>query len=106
MNNYMMSPRRVGATAGDRTRHCHCHENMNRALNPGEFFTFEEFQSDGQSGWTCLESFLHQSPSVPHSPWRVQMDARSRTSVTFHVFPLLVEGPDFENCIRRRVAVE
>jgi hypothetical protein len=26
--------------------------------------------------------------------------------VTFHVFPLLVEGPDFENRIRRRVAVE
>ncbi len=79
---------------------------MNRALNPGEFFTFEEFQSDGQSGWTCLESFLHQSPSVPHSPWRVQMDARSRTSVLFHVSPLLVEVPDFENRIRRRISVE
>jgi len=49
VNNYMMSPRRVGATAGARARHCHCHENMNRALNPGEFFTFEEFQSNGQS---------------------------------------------------------
>jgi hypothetical protein len=56
VNNYMMSPRRVGATAGARARHCHCHENMNRALNPGEFFTFEEFQSNGQSDWTCLES--------------------------------------------------
>ena len=90
VNNYIMSPRRVGATAGARARH----ESMIRALNPGEFFTFEEFQSDGQSGWTCLESFLHQSPSVPHSPWRVQMDARSRTSVLFHVSPLLVEVPD------------
>jgi len=40
VNNYIMSPRRVGATAGARARH----ESMIRALNPGEFFTFEEFQ--------------------------------------------------------------
>jgi hypothetical protein len=89
VNNYMMAPRRVGATAGARARH----ENMNRApwSAPGECFTFEDFQSDGQSGWTCSESFLYESAGVDPKATG-QLTSRS-DAVSIHCTPRGM--PDF-----------
>ena len=90
MDNYMMSPRR-GATAGARARP----ENMNRApwSAPGECFTFEDFQSDGQSGWTCSESFLYESAVVDPKATG-QLTSRS-DAVSIHCTPRGM--PDFEH---------
>ena len=98
MDNYMMSPRR-GATAGAR-------ENMNRALNPGErefnqlnsrVFTFEEFQSEGQSCWTCSKSFLYESDVVDPKVTG-QLTSRS-DAVSIHCTPRGM--PDFQHTASR-----
>jgi len=94
----MMSPRR-GATAGAR-------ENMNRALNPGErefnqlnsrVFTFEEFQSEGQSCWTCSKSFLYESDVVDPKVTG-QLTSRS-DAVSIHCTPRGM--PDFQHTASR-----